>query len=171
MITISGGRGWGGTASDFAGEDLLEFWAATMGELLEEIGETGVLDGWHGELGELSAEIADGLVGLLYDAPDDARLDVDDLRAQAREVGENGPEFDLFQALFAASFRELGERLALLGAVEYEPGDGDDSAEETLRTLPVAEVPPPGLLDQDPAKSVPWHGLPALLPSRSAPRQ
>lgn len=135
MITISGGRAWGGAATDFAGEDLLAFWAATMGDLLEEIGETGVLDGWHGELGELTAQIADGLVGLLYDAPDDAWVDVDDLQAQAREAGGNGPEFDLFQALFAASFRELGEGLALLGAVEYEPGDGDDSAAETLRTL------------------------------------
>lgn len=135
MITIRGGRAWGGAATDFAGEDLLAFWAATMGDLLEEIGETGVLDGWHGELGELTAQIADGLVGLLYDAPDDAWVDVDDLQAQAREAGGNGPEFDLFQALFAASFRELGEGLALLGAVEYEPGDGDDSAAETLRTL------------------------------------
>ncbi|MFE4800831.1 hypothetical protein ACFRFL_39020 [Streptomyces sp. NPDC056708] len=135
LITISGGRAWGGGATDFTGEDLPEFWAATMGDLLEEIGETGVLDGWHGELGELTAEIADSLVGLLYDAPDDAWVDVDDLRAKAREVGENGPEFDLFQALFAASFHELGEGLALLGAVEYEPGDGGDSAEETLRTL------------------------------------
>lgn len=135
MITISGGRAWGGAATDFAGADLLEFWAATMGDLLEEIGETGVLDGWHGELGELTAEIADGLVGLLYDAPDDAWVDVDDLRAQAREAGENGSEFDLFQALFAASFRELGEGLALLGAVRYEPGDGDDAAEEALRPL------------------------------------
>ncbi|WP_411149571.1 plasmid pRiA4b ORF-3 family protein [Streptomyces sp. A30] len=135
MITISGGRAWGGAATDFTGEDLLEFWAATMGNLLEEIGETGVLDGWHGELGELTAEIADGLVGLLYDAPDDAWVDVDDLRAKAREAGENGPEFDLFQALFAASFRELGEGLALLGAVAYEPGDSDDSPEQALRTL------------------------------------
>lgn len=135
MITISGGRAWGGAATDFAGADFLEFWAATMGDLLEEIGETGVLDGWHGELGELSAEIADGLVGLLYDAPDDAWVEVDDLRAQAREVGGNGPESELFQALFASSFRELGERLAWLGAVNHEPGDGDDSAEETLRTL------------------------------------
>ncbi|MEV6028810.1 plasmid pRiA4b ORF-3 family protein [Streptomyces sp. NPDC052036] len=135
MITITGGRAWGGAATDFTGEELLEFWAATIGDLLEEIGETGVLDGWHGELGELTAEIADGLVGLLYDAPDDAWVDVDDLRAKTREVGENGPEFDLFQALFAVSFRELGEGLALLGAVEYEPGDGDDSAEEALRML------------------------------------
>ncbi|MCX4799250.1 plasmid pRiA4b ORF-3 family protein [Streptomyces sp. NBC_01242] len=135
LITISGGRAWGGAATDFTGEDLPEFWAATMGDLLEEIGETGVLDGWHGELGELTAEIADSLVGLLYDAPDDAWVDVDDLRAKAREVGANGPELDLFQALFAASFRELGEGLALLGAVEYEPGDGGDSAAETLRTL------------------------------------
>jgi hypothetical protein len=142
MITISGGRAWGGAATDFVGENLLEFWAATLGDLLEEIGETGVLDGpheelgeLHGELGELTAEIADGLVGLLYDAPDDVWVDVDDLRAKAREAGENGPELDLFQALFAASFRELGEALALLGAVEYEPGDGDDSAEEALRTL------------------------------------
>ncbi|MFI6357063.1 plasmid pRiA4b ORF-3 family protein [Streptomyces sp. NPDC050743] len=135
MITTSGGRAWGGAATDFTGEDLLEFWAATMGDLLEEIGETGVLDGWHGELGELTAEIADGLVGLLYDAPDDAWVDVDDLRAKAGDAGENGPEFDLFQALFAATFRELGEGLALLGAVEYEPGDGDDPAEEALRTL------------------------------------
>ncbi|AWZ06715.1 MULTISPECIES: plasmid pRiA4b ORF-3 family protein [unclassified Streptomyces] len=135
MITISGGRAWGGAATDFTGEGLLDFWAATMGDLLEEIGETGVLNGWHGELGELTAEIADGLVGLLYDDPDDAWVDVDDLRAKAREVGENGPEFDLFQAMFAASFQGLGERLALLGAVEYEPGDGDDSAEETLRTF------------------------------------
>ncbi|MFG2386585.1 IS1096 element passenger TnpR family protein [Streptomyces avermitilis] len=142
MITIRGGRASGGAATDFTGEDLLEFWAATMGDLLEEIGETGVLDGWqgeldgwHGELGELTAEIADGLVGLLYDAPDDAWVDVDDLRAKAREAAENGPEFDLFRALFAASFRALGEGLALLGAVEYESGDGDDSAEETLRTL------------------------------------
>ncbi|MFF4761015.1 plasmid pRiA4b ORF-3 family protein [Streptomyces sp. NPDC001292] len=134
MITISGGRAWGGTATDFAGGDLLEFWAATMGDLLEEIGETGVLDGLHGELGELTAEIADGLVGLLYDAPDDVWVDVEDLRAKGREVGENGPEFDLFQALFAASFRELGEGLALLGAVEYEPGD-DELAEEALCTL------------------------------------
>lgn len=135
MITISAGRAWGGAATDFTGEDLLEFWTATMGDLLEEIGETGVLDGWHGELGELTAEIADGLVGLLYDAPDDAWVDVDDLRTKAREAGENGPESDLFQALFAASFRALREGLALLGAVEYEPGDGDDSAEETLRLL------------------------------------
>jgi hypothetical protein len=135
MITIGGGRAWGGAATDFAGEDLLEFWAATLGELLEEIGERGVLDRLHGELGELTAELADGLVGLLYDAPDGVWVDVDDLRAKAREVGENGPEFDLFQALFAASFRELGEGLALLGAVEYEPGDGDDVAEEALRTL------------------------------------
>ncbi|MFE7391218.1 hypothetical protein [Streptomyces sp. NPDC057582] len=135
MITISGGRAWGGAATDFTGEDLLEFWAATMGDLLEEIGETGVLDGWHGELGELTAEIADGLVGLLYDAPDEVWVDVEDLRAKAGEVGGIGPEFDLFQALFAASFRGLGEGLALLGAVEYEPGDGDDSAEEALRTL------------------------------------
>ncbi|MGW1563972.1 IS1096 element passenger TnpR family protein [Streptomyces sp. NPDC002144] len=135
LITISGGRAWSAVASDFAGEDLLELWAATLGDLLEEIGETGVLDGWHGELGELSAEIADGLVGLLYDAPDDAWVDVDDLRAQARELGERGPEFDLFQAVFAASFRELGEGLALLGAVEYEPADGDDAAEETVRAL------------------------------------
>ncbi|MEV7237881.1 plasmid pRiA4b ORF-3 family protein [Streptomyces sp. NPDC051020] len=135
LITISGGRASGGAATDFTGEGLLEFWAATMGDLLEEIGETGVLDGWHGELGELSAEIADGLVGLLYDAPDDAWVDGEDLRAKAREVGANGPEFDFFQALFAASFRELGKGLAVLGAVEYEPGDGDDSAEETLRTL------------------------------------
>ncbi|MFD9420124.1 hypothetical protein ACFWC9_36305 [Streptomyces goshikiensis] len=135
LITISGGRARGGAATDFTGEGLLEFWAATMGDLLEEIGETGVLDGWHGELGELTAEIADGLVGLLYDAPDDAWVDVDDLRAKAREVGENGPEFDLFQALFAASFQELGEGLALLGAVEYELGGGVDSAEENLRTL------------------------------------
>ncbi|MEW2487772.1 plasmid pRiA4b ORF-3 family protein [Streptomyces sp. NPDC048411] len=135
MITISGGRAWGCATTGFADADLLEFWAATLGDLLEEIGETGVLDGWHGELGELTAEIADGLVGLLYDAPDDAWVDVEDLRAKAREVGENGPEFDLFQALFAASFRELGKGLALLGAVEYEPGDSDDSAEETLRTL------------------------------------
>ncbi|MEU0035656.1 hypothetical protein [Streptomyces sp. NPDC006333] len=134
MITISGGRAWGEAATDFAGEGLLAFWAATMGDLLEEVGEAGVLDGWHGELGELTAQIADGLVGLLYDAPDDAWVDVDELRAQAREAGENGPEFDLFQALFAASFQELGEGLALLGAVECEPGDGDDSA-ETLRTL------------------------------------
>ncbi|MFC9915408.1 plasmid pRiA4b ORF-3 family protein [Streptomyces sp. NPDC127197] len=135
MITISGGRAWGGAATDFADEDLLEFWAATMGDLLEEIGETGVLDGWHGELGELTAGIADGLVGLLYNAPDDAWADVDDLRAKAREAGENGPEFDLFQALFAASFRQLGKELTLLGAVEYEPGDGDDPAEQALRTL------------------------------------
>ncbi|WRZ95590.1 plasmid pRiA4b ORF-3 family protein [Streptomyces sp. NBC_01007] len=135
MITISGGRAWGGTATDFTGEDLLEFWVATLGDLLEEIGETGVLDGWHGELGELTAEIADGLVGLLYDALDDMWVDVDDLRAKAREVGGNGPETDLFQALFAASFRGLGEGLALLGAVEYEPGDDGDPAEETLRPL------------------------------------
>ncbi|MFV5991939.1 plasmid pRiA4b ORF-3 family protein [Streptomyces sp. NPDC056231] len=135
MITISGGRAWGGAATDFADEDLLEFWAATLGDLLEEIGETGVLDGWHGELGELTAEIADGLVGLLYDAPDDVWVDVDDLRAKAAEVVANGPEFDLYQALFTASFQGLGEGLALLGAVEYEPGDGDDSAEEALRTL------------------------------------
>ncbi|WP_405863655.1 plasmid pRiA4b ORF-3 family protein [Streptomyces sp. NBC_00005] len=135
VITISGGRAWGGAATDLAGEDLLQFWAATMGDLLEEIGETGVLDGWHGELGELTAQIADGLVGLLYDAPDDVWVDVDDLGAKAREAGENGPEFDLFQALFAASFRELGDGLAQLGAVEYEPGDGDDSAEAALRTL------------------------------------
>ncbi|MFD0269785.1 plasmid pRiA4b ORF-3 family protein [Streptomyces sp. NPDC127106] len=135
LITISGGRARGGTATDFTGEGLLEFWAATMGDLLEEIGETGLLDGWHGELGELTAEIADGLVGLLYDAPDDAWVDVDGLRAKALEAGENGPEFDLFQALFAASFQELGEGLALLGAVEYEPGDCVDSAEENLRTL------------------------------------
>jgi hypothetical protein len=135
MITISGGRAWGGAATDFAGEDLLQFWAATMGELLEEIGETGVLDGWHGELGELTAQIADGLVGLLYDTPDDVWVDVDGLRAKARETGEHGPEFDLFQALFVTSFRELGDGLALLGAVEYEPGDGGDSAEEALRTL------------------------------------
>ncbi len=135
LITISGGRAWGGAATDFAGEDLLEFWTATMGDLLEEIGETGMLDGWHGELGELAAEIADGLVGLLYDAPDAAWVDVDDLRAKASETGEYGPEFNLFQALFAASFRGLGEALALLGVVEYEPGDGDDSAEEALRTL------------------------------------
>lgn len=140
LITVSGGRAWGGAATDFTGEGLLEFWAATMGDLLEEIGETGVLDGWHGELGELTAEIADGLVGLLYDAPDDAWVDVDGLRAKAREVGENGPEFDLFQALFAASFQGLGEGLALLGAVEYEPGDGVDSAEENLRTLQNALV-------------------------------
>ncbi|MGW2697387.1 IS1096 element passenger TnpR family protein [Streptomyces sp. NPDC001296] len=133
MIKITGGRAWGGAATDFTGEDLLEFWAATIGDLLEEIGETGVPNGWHGELGELTAEIADGLVGLLYDAPDDAWVDVDDLRAKAREIGEDGPEFDLFQALFAASFQWLGEELALLGAVEYEPGDG--SAEETLHTL------------------------------------
>ncbi|WP_369394693.1 plasmid pRiA4b ORF-3 family protein [Streptomyces sp. CG1] len=135
MITIRGGRAWGGVATDFTDEDLLEFWAATMGGLLEEIGETGVLDGWHGELGELTAEIADGLVGLLYDAPDDVWVDVDDLRVKAREAGEHGPEFELFQALFAVSFRELGEGLALLGAVEYKPGDGDDSAEEALLTL------------------------------------
>jgi hypothetical protein len=135
LITISRGRAWGGAAADFTGEDLLGFWAATMADLLEEIGERGMLDGWHGELGELTAEIADGLVGLLYDAPDDAWVDVDDLRAKAREAGEYGPEFNLFQALFAASFRELGKALALLGAVEYEPGDGDDSAEEALRTL------------------------------------
>ncbi|MER5910907.1 plasmid pRiA4b ORF-3 family protein [Streptomyces sp. NPDC001982] len=135
MITISGGRAWGGAATDFADGDLLEFWAATMGDLLEEIGETGVLDGLHGELGELTAEIADGLIGLLYDVPDDVWVDVEDLRAKAREVGENGPEFDLFQALFAASFREFGEGLALLGAVEYEPGDGDELAEEALWTL------------------------------------
>ncbi|MFD8410892.1 hypothetical protein ACFV2Q_03830 [Streptomyces sp. NPDC059650] len=135
LITISGGRAWGGAATDFTGEGLLEFWAATMGDLLEEIGETGVLDGWHGELGELTAEIADGLAGLLYDASDDAWVDVDDLRAKAREVGDDGPEFDLFHALLAASFRELGEGLLLLGAVEYERGDGDDSAEEPLHTL------------------------------------
>ncbi|MFG2995365.1 hypothetical protein [Streptomyces sp. NPDC048340] len=135
LITISGGRAWGGAATDFTGEGLLEFWTATTGDLLEEIGETGVLDGWHGELGELTAEIADGLVGLLYEAPDDAWVDVDGLRAKAREAGESGREFDLFQALFAASFRELGEGLAPLGVVEYEPGDGGDSAEETLRTL------------------------------------
>ncbi|MFJ3977142.1 hypothetical protein [Streptomyces sp. NPDC090021] len=135
LITISRGRAWGGSATDFTGEGLLEFWTATMGDLLEEIGETGVLDGWHGELGELTAEIADGLVGVLYEAPDDAWVDVEDLRAKAREVGEKGPEFDLFEALFAVSFRKLGEALALLGAVEYEPGDGGDSAEETLRTL------------------------------------
>ncbi|OEJ23280.1 hypothetical protein AS594_00910 [Streptomyces agglomeratus] len=135
MITINRGRAWGGAATDFAGGDLMAFWTATLGDLLEEIGESGVLDGLHGELGELTAEIADGLVGLLYDAPDDAWVDVDDLRAKAREAGENGPEFDLFQALFEASFRELGEGLALLGAVKYEPGDGDDSAEEPLRTL------------------------------------
>ncbi|MDL5198814.1 plasmid pRiA4b ORF-3 family protein [Streptomyces sp. ALI-76-A] len=135
MITISGGRAWGGAATDVAGEGLLAFWAATLGDLLEEVGETGVLDEWHGELGELTAQIADGLVGLLYDAPDDAWVDVDDLRAQAREAGVHGPEFDLFQALVAASFRELGKALALLGAVECEPGDGDDSAEETVLTL------------------------------------
>ncbi|MFK0256613.1 hypothetical protein [Streptomyces sp. NPDC090445] len=134
LITISGGRAWGGAATDFTGEGLLEFWAATMGDLLEEIGETGVLDGWHGELGELTAEIADGLVGLLYEAPDDAWVDADDLCAKAREAGENGPESDLFQTLFAASFREFGKGLALLGAVEYEPGDGDGASEET-RTL------------------------------------
>ncbi|MEU8868864.1 plasmid pRiA4b ORF-3 family protein [Streptomyces umbrinus] len=135
MITISGGRAWGGSATDFTGEALLEFWATTMGDLLEEIGETGVLDEWHGELAELTAEIADGLVGLLYDAPDDVWVDVDDLRAKAREAGGNGSQSDLFQALLAVSFRALREGLTLLGAVEYEPGDGDDSAEETLRAL------------------------------------
>ncbi|KAB1142509.1 plasmid pRiA4b ORF-3 family protein [Streptomyces luteolifulvus] len=135
LITISGGRGWGGAATAFAGEDVLKFWAAAVGDLLEEIGETGVLDGWHGELGELTAEIADGLVGLLYDAPDDVWVAGDDLRAMTREAGEIGPEFDLLQALFAASFRELGVALAYLGAVEYEPGDGDVSSEEVLRTL------------------------------------
>ncbi|WP_159024831.1 plasmid pRiA4b ORF-3 family protein [Streptomyces sp. CB01373] len=135
MITIGGGRARGGATTDFADEDLLEFWATTMGDLLEEIGETGVLDGWHGELGELTAEIAGSLVGLLYDAPDDTWVDAGDLRAKSREVGANGPEFELFQALFAASFRELGDGLALLGAVEYEPGDGDASPELALRTL------------------------------------
>ncbi|MGW0885181.1 plasmid pRiA4b ORF-3 family protein [Streptomyces sp. NPDC002671] len=135
LITISGGRARGGETTDFADESLLEFWATTMGDLLEEIGETGVLDGWHGELSELTGEIADSLVGLLYDAPDDTWVDVDDLRAKAREVGPNGLEFELFQALFAVSFRELGDGLALLGAVEYEPGDGDTSPELALRTL------------------------------------
>ncbi|MFD5622182.1 CorA family divalent cation transporter [Streptomyces yangpuensis] len=42
LITISGGRAWGGAATDFTGEGLMEFWAATMGDLLESIGETGV---------------------------------------------------------------------------------------------------------------------------------
>ncbi|MFI8194534.1 plasmid pRiA4b ORF-3 family protein [Streptomyces sp. NPDC085946] len=135
LITISGGRARGDAATDCAGEDLLEFWTATMGDLLEEIGERGVLDGWHGELGELTAEIADKLVGLLYDAPDDTWVDVEDLRAKPHGTGEYGPEFNLFQALLAASFHGLGEALALLGAVEYEPGDGDDSVEEALRTL------------------------------------
>ncbi|WP_406252692.1 plasmid pRiA4b ORF-3 family protein [Streptomyces atratus] len=135
LITISGGRAWGGAVTDFDGEDLLEFWSATVGDLLEEIGETGLLDGLPGEAGELTAEIADGLVGLLYDAPDDAWLDADDVYAKAREAGEDWPELEVFQALFAASFRELGEGLRLLGAVEFKPGDGGRTLTDPLRAL------------------------------------
>ncbi|MFB7210631.1 plasmid pRiA4b ORF-3 family protein [Streptomyces sp. NPDC056255] len=134
LITISGGRAWGSETADFADEDLLELWSVTLGDLLEEIDETGVLDEPLGELGELSAEIADALIGQLYDALDGAWVEIDDLRAKAREAGTEGPELDFLLALLATAFRDLAAELAHLGAVEFVPGDHDVAAEDVLAT-------------------------------------
>lgn len=141
LITLRGNRAWGGDADDFAGEDFLAFWTATLGGLLEEIIETGVPDGLPGTLGavigenlayggldELTAEITDGLVGLLYEVPDGDWLDNDEVLGRARADYPGGGEFALVEALFTASFRELGEGLARWGAVEYEPGDREGAS-------------------------------------------
>ncbi|MCX5161553.1 plasmid pRiA4b ORF-3 family protein [Streptomyces sp. NBC_00264] len=152
LITISGGRAWGGEAADFAGENLLELWSVTLGDLLEEIDETGVLDeplGELGELGELSAEIADALIGQLYDALDGTWVEIDDLRAKAREAGAEGPELDFLLALFATTFRDLAEELAYLGAVEFVPGDHGVVAAEDLLATPLNAVSGRGLSGSD----------------------
>ncbi|MBT2480848.1 plasmid pRiA4b ORF-3 family protein [Streptomyces sp. ISL-94] len=149
LITLSGNRAWGGDADDFAGEDLLEFWSGTLSRLLEEITETGVLNGLPGTLDaviggnladggldELTAEITDGLVGLLYDVPDGDWLDMDDVLGRARADYRGGGEFALVEALFTTSFRELGEGLARWGAVEYAPGDREGATPvELLRAV------------------------------------
>ncbi|MCY0933401.1 plasmid pRiA4b ORF-3 family protein [Streptomyces sp. H34-S4] len=148
LITLRGNRAWGGDADDFAGEDFLAFWTGTLGELLEEITETGVLDGLPGNLGavigenlgggldELTAEIADGMVGLMYDVPDGDWLDMDEVLGRAREEYEGGAEFALVEALFSVSFRKLGEVLTAWGAVEYEPGEREGATPvELLRAV------------------------------------
>ncbi|WP_406382679.1 plasmid pRiA4b ORF-3 family protein [Streptomyces sp. NBC_01618] len=159
LITISGGRAWGGETADFADENLLELWSVTLGDLLEEIDETGVLDEPLGELGELSAEIADALIGQLYDALDGAWVEIDDLRAKAREAGAEGPELDFLLALFATTFRGLAEELAHLGAVEFVPGDHDVVAAEDLLATPLNAVSGRGLAGSDAwsdASGRPW---------------
>jgi hypothetical protein len=137
FITLSGNSVRSTARRGPDGGELLEFWSDTLGELLEEIGESaGSLEGLPGVMGmvlgqgptgselvELTAETTAGMIGLLYDVPDDAWLDFGDVLDRAREEFAHEPQFELAKVLFATSFRELGEGLAALGAVEYEPGD------------------------------------------------
>ncbi|MFD9358441.1 plasmid pRiA4b ORF-3 family protein [Streptomyces sp. NPDC060031] len=152
LITISGGRTRAGTRVDDSGEELLECWSEVLGAVLEEIGDSA-LDLLPGALGaaiggslagsglaELWGETADGIVGALYETPDDAWLDLDDMLAElgGLEAGDlvAPQESDLVEVLLAACFRELGEGAGPLGAVEYEPGErGGDTPGDLLRAV------------------------------------